>query len=37
MGIITAAKEPQAAQALIQFLSGATAAAVLKAKGMEPG
>ena len=35
--ILVAAKQPQSAQALIQFLSGPAAAAVLKAKGMEPG
>ncbi len=35
--ILAAAKEPEAAQALIQFLSGPVAASVLKAKGMEPG
>jgi molybdate transport system substrate-binding protein len=34
--VLTAAKEPQAAKALIQFLSGPAAAAVLKAKGMNP-
>ena len=37
MSITTAAKEPGAARALIQFLSAPAAAAVLKAKGMEPG
>jgi molybdate transport system substrate-binding protein len=36
-GIVAAAREPQAAQALIQFLSGPAAAPVLRAKGMEPG
>jgi ABC-type molybdate transport system substrate-binding protein len=35
--VLAAAKEPQVAQALIQFLSGPVAAPVLKAKGMEPG
>jgi molybdate transport system substrate-binding protein len=35
--ILAATKEPQAAQALIQFLSQPAAAAILKAKGMEPG
>lgn len=37
MSLTSVAKEPQAAQALIQFLSGPAAAAVLKGKGMEPG
>jgi molybdate transport system substrate-binding protein len=37
MGMMSVAKERQAGQALIQFLSGPTAASVLKAKGMEPG
>jgi molybdate transport system substrate-binding protein len=36
-GIIAVAKEIKAARTLIQFLSGPTAAAVLKAKGMAPG
>ena len=30
-------KEPEAAKALVNFLSGPTAAAVYKARGMEPG
>jgi molybdate transport system substrate-binding protein len=37
VSIATAAKEPGAARALIAFLSAPAAAAVLKAKGMEPG
>jgi molybdate transport system substrate-binding protein len=37
VSIPVAAKEPQAAEALIRFLSGPAAAVVLKAKGMEPG
>lgn len=36
-GLLVVAKEPQPAQALIQFLSGPAAASVLKAKGMSPG
>lgn len=36
-GVLTSAKEPDAAKALIGFLSGPDAAAVIKAKGMEPG
>ena len=36
-GIGTGAKEPAAAQALIKFLTAPKAAAVIKAKGMEPG
>lgn len=35
-GILVAARQPQPAQALIRFLSGPAAAAVFKAKGMEP-
>jgi molybdate transport system substrate-binding protein len=35
--ILSAAKEPQAAKAFIEFLSKAYAARVIKAKGMEPG
>lgn len=35
-GVSTAAKEPDAAQALVRFLSSPEAAAVLKAKGIEP-
>ena len=35
-GLSVAAKEPQAAKALIAFLSGPGAAATLKAKGVEP-
>src|SRR5258706_10678952 len=35
-GVLAAAREPQAAKALIQFLSGPAAASVLKAKGMDP-
>lgn len=37
LGLLTDAKEAQAARDLIKFLSGPAAAAVLKAKGMEPG
>jgi molybdate transport system substrate-binding protein len=36
-GITTNAKEPEAARALIQFLSSPAAAAAIKKKGMEPG
>ncbi len=36
-GVSTAAKEPEAAQALIKFLTSPVAVAVIKAKGMEPG
>ena len=36
-GVLASAKEPDAAKALIKFLSGADAARVIKAKGMEPG
>ena len=35
-GLSAAAKEPEAAKALIAFLSGPSAAATLKAKGVEP-
>ena len=35
-GILVVARQPQAARALIRFLSGPAAAAVLKAKGMQP-
>jgi molybdate transport system substrate-binding protein len=35
--VLAAAMEPQAAKALIRFLSGPAAAPVLKAKGMDPG
>lgn len=35
-GIGTGAKEPEAAQALIKFLTSPAAVAVIKAKGMEP-
>ena len=34
--VATAAKEPDAAKALIKFLTGPAAAAVLKAKGLDP-
>jgi molybdate transport system substrate-binding protein len=37
MSIMSAARERQAGQALIQFLAGPEVAAALKAKGMEPG
>ena len=37
VGITASAKEPEAARALIQFLSSPAAAAVIKKKGMEPG
>ncbi len=36
-GVTAHAKEPEAARALIQFLSSPAAAAVIKKKGMEPG
>jgi molybdate transport system substrate-binding protein len=36
-GVGTSAKEPEAAQALIQFLTSDSAAAVIKARGMEAG
>jgi molybdate transport system substrate-binding protein len=36
-GIGAAAKAPDAAKALIQFLTGPTAAPVFRAKGFEPG
>jgi molybdate transport system substrate-binding protein len=35
--VLAAAKEPQAAKALIQFLSGPVAASVLRTRGMDPG
>jgi molybdate transport system substrate-binding protein len=35
-GVGTAAKEPQAAKALISFLTGPAAAPVIKSKGLEP-
>ena len=35
-GLSAAAKEPDAAKALIRFLSAPAAAATLKAKGVEP-
>jgi ABC-type molybdate transport system substrate-binding protein len=35
-GLSAAAKQPQAAKALIGFLSAPAAAATLKAKGVEP-
>jgi len=37
ISVMSVAKERQAGQALIQFLSGPAAASVLKTKGMEPG
>ena len=36
-GILTSAREPDAARALIKFLSGPEAARVIKERGMEPG
>ena len=36
-GVGTGAKQPEAAQALIKFLTSPAAVAVIKAKGMEPG
>lgn len=36
-GVTTNAKEPDAAKALIRFLTSPAAIAVIKAKGMEPG
>ncbi|MBI2360429.1 MAG: substrate-binding domain-containing protein, partial [Deltaproteobacteria bacterium] len=35
-GVGTAAEQPEAAKALIKFLTSPAAAAVIKAKGMEP-
>ena len=35
-GLSASTKEKDAAQALIEYLSGADAAAVLKSKGMDP-
>ena len=35
-GVLASAKQPLAARALVEFLSGPTAASVLKEKGMEP-
>ena len=37
LGVTGNTKEPGIARALIQFLSSPAAAAVIKAKGMEPG
>ena len=36
-GVSTGAREPGGAQALIRFLTSPAAAAVIRAKGMEPG
>ena len=36
-GILTEAKQPAAAKALIEFISGPAAAPVVKSKGLEPG
>ena len=36
IGVVTGAKEPEAARALVQFMASPAAATVLKAKGMEP-
>ncbi len=36
-GIVTTAREPDAARALFKFLASPDAAAVIKAAGMEPG
>jgi ABC-type molybdate transport system substrate-binding protein len=36
-GIAAASKAPDAAKAFIKFITGPDAAAVLKAKGFEPG
>jgi molybdate transport system substrate-binding protein len=35
-GVLTGARQPEAAKALIDFLSTPAAAGVFKAKGMEP-
>jgi molybdate transport system substrate-binding protein len=37
LGVTANAKEPEVARALIQFLTAPAAAAIIKAKGMEPG
>jgi molybdate transport system substrate-binding protein len=37
LGVTANAKEPDAARALIRFLSSPAVATVIKAKGMEPG
>jgi molybdate transport system substrate-binding protein len=37
VGVGTSAKETEAAKALVKFLTSDAAAAVIKAKGMEPG
>ncbi len=37
MGITATSKEPDAADALVKFLSAPAAASIIKAKGMEPG
>jgi len=37
VGVGTTAREPEAAKALIRFLTAPTAAPILKAKGLEPG
>jgi len=37
VGITTVAKEPEAANALVRFLASPAAAAVIRARGMEPG
>lgn len=36
-GVVTNAKEPEAAKTLVQFLTAPTAVPVIKANGMEPG
>jgi molybdate transport system substrate-binding protein len=36
-GIVTTAREPDAARVLFKFLTSPAAAAVIKATGMEPG
>jgi molybdate transport system substrate-binding protein len=36
-GVVTGAKEPEAAKALLKFLTSPAAISVIKAKGMEPG
>jgi molybdate transport system substrate-binding protein len=36
-GVCTPAHQPEAARALIEFLTTPAAARVIKAKGMEPG
>jgi molybdate transport system substrate-binding protein len=37
VGLMTTAKEPEAARSLIQYLVGSRVQSALKSKGMEPG